>query len=518
MKKFYNYRPLVSMALFLVAGIIFACGILSGEIFQYILAGLMLIALIVTVVVKCVKRVDKLIFKVVSIIICFIVSSVSCFTILYLNDNSEQISGRYIVEGTICADYLVSEDSKYILLIDHAKGVNVKTDEIIEIKKRVRLYLESGDGRITTLKLGDRVAIEVDLVGSSLKYKGSRNYYLFNKKISALGFGSEDDLSFISSETDIFDKFKLKVESTLDKYISEDYSDLAYTMLFGDKAGLSETIIDNYSASGIGHILAVSGLHVGFVVTLLSLFLSLFKASNKFKFYFITIVLFLYAMMCGFTVSVVRAFIMTTIMLFCKMKYKEYDSLNAIAFAAIILLLINPLQLYDVGFRLSFCAVLGILLLAPVLTRVFSRFLHKKLATSLAVSIGAMIGTLPIMCLSFDSISLFSVIANMILIPVASIAFMFMLVFVLPAMILPGFGVFLYVFELLMKFVTITSSFLGSWTLAGAKEIFVMVFSGFVLSLCLVLSDYVFIEKKNKVILSSILSSLTLLFFVLCFV
>ena len=518
MKKFYNYRPLVSMALFLIAGIVFACGILSGDIFQYVLAGLMLVALIVTVVIKSIKKVDKLIFKIVSIIVCFIISSTTCFGILFSYDKRAEIKGTYVIEGMICADFLISEDSKYVLLVDDANAINEKTGEKIDFKRKVRVYLESGDGRVETLKLGDRISIKLSLRSVSLKYNGSRNYYLYNKGISALGFGSEDDIKFVSHDPSVFDRFKLKIRTTLDKFISDEYSSLAYTMLFGDKANLSETIADNYSASGIGHILAVSGLHVGFIVTVLSLILSLFRAGNKFKFYFITIVLFLYTMMCGFTVSVTRAFIMTAVMLFCKMKYKEYDSLNALACAAIIILLINPLQLYDVGFRLSFCAVLGILLISPVLKRSFSTFLYNKLASSLAISIGAAVGTMPIMCMYFESISLLSVVANMILIPIVSIAFMFMLVFVLLAMMLEGFGVFLYVFEFLMKFVTKTSSFLGAWTLSGANETLIMLFSALVLALCLVFSDYIFIEKKKKVICSSVLGPLTLICLVLSFI
>ena len=518
-KRFFNYRPLVSICLFFMAGIVFVSGIFSKDILSIIIASFAIFSLILTVVLKCVYKSENLKFKIISICLSFIFASLLTFTILYTNDSKVIEKGTYQIQGVVCYDYEVLDSGKIILTIDDVKAVNIKSNKQEKIKKKIRLYLEPGDNRVSKLKLGDKISITANLTGATIKYKGNQNYYLYNKNISAIGYASEEGIEVLENDKIfVLYKIKNKVKRILDTHLSEDYSNLGYTMLFGDKAELSETIKNNYSASGISHLLAVSGLHVGFIVTILSLILSLLKVGRKFNFYFISISLFLYAMLCGFTVSVVRAFIMTVVILFCKMKFKEYDGLSSLSFAAIIILLLNPLQLFDIGFRLSFCAVLSIMLLNPVLTAVFDKFLHKKLASAFAVAVSATVGTLPIMCLSFDKISILSVIANIFLIPIASTAFMFLFMSVIFALILPAFGVFTYMFELLMKIVTISSSVLGEWNLSGVNGNIAVLFSFLTIAMCLVCSDYIFLDKKKKLITSISISIVCVLTFTLMFV
>ena len=285
--------------------------------------------------------------------------------------------------------------------------------------------------------------------------------------------------------------------SVLDTHLSEDYSELGYTMMFGDKSGLGEDMVKTYQAGGTAHLLAVSGLHVGFVVALLALFLRLFKANDKVKFWVISVIVLLYAFACGFTTSVTRAMIMTIVLLFFKMRLKEYDGLSSLSFAAIIILLFKPFDVYDVGFQLSFAAVLGIILLAKPLERGFSKVFHKRFASALAITLAVFIGTLPIM-MKFDRLSLFSIVANILSIPIASIAFMFMFVFVLLGMISPALGAFTYIFELLMTVVTAISKVLGAITLSGANSVCVLLFTVALISTIMLCSDYVFLNAKSK--------------------
>ena len=350
---------------------------------------------------------------------------------------------------------------------------------------------------------------------TEIERNGKLDFYSLIKNINIVGFGNEDDI--ISTEKyskTIFDKIKIKAKLVLDGFLSEDYSELAYTMLFGDKANLNEDIYDVYSASGISHLLAVSGLHVGFVVTLLGLFLSLFKLKDKSRFIIISVFVFLYAFMCEWTTSVTRAFIMTVILLFSKLRKTKYDSLSSLAFAGLIILFINPISIFDVGFMLSFSAVASIIIFSRTFTNFFSKFLHIKLASAISVSLAASIGTNLVIMLSFDKLSLFSIVTNCIVIPIASVAFMLMFTFVLLGMVIYPLGIGSFLFEPLMKVVTGVGTIAGVVSLAGLNNWLVLGFGAFLITGAVFVSDYSLIQKKNRIILGSI----SLLFSSVCFI
>ena len=517
--KFFNYRPLVSVCLFLIAGIIFAVGIFINNLTMFILGIVSSICLIVSLVVKSIVAKDKKLIKILAIIIAFFIGFGVTGISLSVQNRTNVVKGEYYVSGSVSNYTFTSSSGLKVVTIDDVKITNVKTLKQQSLTCKVRLYLNSGDGRTEEFKLGEEVEGVFSLKKSDFMVKGKLNFYMINKGIKVLGFGSEDDIvSKNEINPSLFDKIKVKVKSTLDTYMSKEYSELGYTMLFGDKTNLDVNIANNYSESGIGHLLAVSGLHVGFVVTLLSLLLSLFKANNKVRFFVITIVVFLYAFLCGFSISVTRAFIMTTILLFSKLRNKKYDSLSSLSFAAIILLLCNPLFLFDIGFILSFSAVAGIIIFARTFTNFFNKFLNDKLSSVIAVSLSATIGTMPAMMLSFNNLSIFSIITNVIVIPIASVAYMLMFAFVFVAMILPPLGVFMYMFEFLMRIVSGISQITGSINLVNTMQIFVILFSIGLISTAIIISDYCIVKKKSRVIMASCLSLFTLVSMIMMFI
>jgi len=274
----------------------------------------------------------------------------------------------------------------------------------------------------------------------------------------------------------------------------------------------------SYSSSGIGHLLAVSGLHVGFIVTLLSLFISMFKANKKVRFYVITTILFFYAFICGFSVSVTRAFIMTAVLLYSKSREVEYDSLSSLCFAGLILLIVNPLNAFDVGFILSFSSVASIILFARPIRNFFNKFLGDKLASALAISVSVTIGTTLPTAAYFAKLSIFSVVTNVIVIPIASLAYMFMFVSVIFALIIPPLGVFVYLFEFLMSVVTGISSLTGAITFASVNFTFVFIFGLLLIISAMFASDYLFIERRKRVVFTSCSALLAFLSLVAIFI
>ena len=125
----------------------------------------------------------------------------------------------------------------------------------------------------------------------------------------------------------------------------------------------------------------------------------------KTKFFTISIVVLIYAILCGFTVSVTRALIMTVVLLYVKMRQFDYDGLNSLSLAGLIILLLEPLWLFDAGFQLSFLAVAGIIVLSPLISRFLCRYFNDKFANTIAVCVSAQVATLPVIMTTISNLS-----------------------------------------------------------------------------------------------------------------
>lgn len=477
----------------------------------------MLALLIVTVVFKAVKAKEKKLFKVLSVVVAFCVFGLLTFLNIQVSNSKNNYSGYLKVYGRVSEDSYTSKNEKVVVTLDHCYLID-DNDEYFKVSGKVMLYLTCEDGRILDFPLGSTILVSASVSKPKTKINDTYFYYQ-TKNVRLVGYGSEAYAKFIGNDDRNFiQKYKLKVKNTLDSWLDDDYGELAYTMLFGDRGELDDDINEIFKASGIAHLLAVSGLHVGFIVTLLSFILKMCKANDKVKFVIISVVVFIYAMMCGFTISVTRALIMTVTMLFLTVRRKEYDSLSSLSLACVIVLLMNPFQFYSAGFRLSFGAVLGIVLLARPFERVFRRGLGERLSSALSVSLSAQIGTIPTLALCFRNCSVFSIVANMLAIPIASIAFMIMFSFAIFGTIFKPFGFGLIFFEWIMKCVTIIGKIFGSVTLAGANRTGVLIFSFLLISWGIISSDFMFGNKKPKRILSLVLFALAISSFALSFV
>jgi len=198
--------------------------------------------------------------------------------------------------------------------------------------------------------------------------------------------------------------------------------ELLPALLLGSKNRMSAEFKDSFKASGVIHLLAVSGLHLGLVYVAFSFIFSSFKMSDR-SFQIITILpLWLYAGLVGFTISVVRsAFMFTALGL--SSKFKKKDVLTNWMAAASILLFLNPSSILDIGFQLSFSAVAGILILYPFLRKYaksknkFLEFVFKGMSISLA----AQIATFPIIYYHFGTFPLYFLPANLIIIPLITL-------------------------------------------------------------------------------------------------
>ena len=163
------------------------------------------------------------------------------------------------------------------------------------------------------------------------------------------------------------EKLRRRVEDVIDAAYRENriHAQVLKGMLLGLRSELSPDILDAFRNSGSIHILAVSGLHVGLIATVCFFGFSLLRLPRKATDLLTIAAVILYACLVGFRPSVFRASLMAVIYLISRIIERDRDLFNLLAFAALVLLLINPAQLWDIGFQLSFAAVASIVYLAP---------------------------------------------------------------------------------------------------------------------------------------------------------
>ena len=219
-------------------------------------------------------------------------------------------------------------------------------------------------------------------------------------------------------------------EKLLERYsdngIDGDTYAVLSAMTLGDKSALTCDLKDIYSVSGASHVLALSGLHLGIIYMLLSLFLPS-RRWPALSQLIIILAIWAFVFLVGMSVSVVRSAVMLTIYGLLSIGYRDKMSINVLSFTAIAMLMWNPLWLFDVGFQMSFMAVFAILLFMPLFDDVFSaEYLMehrwvKRLGGVVAVSFSAQLGVAPLIAFYFGRFSTYFLLTNFIVVPAAMI-------------------------------------------------------------------------------------------------
>lgn len=212
----------------------------------------------------------------------------------------------------------------------------------------------------------------------------------------------------------------------------QDFAVIA-AMAMGDKSALNQETKEAYSISGTSHILAVSGLHIGIIFQLIILLLG-GKRRSKLTIILSTTIVWAYVIFIGFPASAVRAATMLSIYSMVLLSLRPAPTLNTLALAYIIMVLVNPFNIFDIGFQMSFLAVGSILLFYPLFFCLLSS--HSNIIRAIwglfCVSLAAQIGTLPLIVFYFGRISCYSLITSFIAIPAATlILYLCVLLFIL---------------------------------------------------------------------------------------
>ena len=209
---------------------------------------------------------------------------------------------------------------------------------------------------------------------------------------------------------------------------SRDELGVLAALTLGNKRMLSDEVRSIYTDAGVAHVLALSGLHVGVIYAMLAFVMRGVLRRRSLRWLrdlLIVFVLWMFALMVGMSASVVRAVTMCTLYILARWVSRDSSSINTLSLAALLMLLVRPFYLFDIGFQLSFMAMASILWLEPYLEKLFISQLLPRVCTYfigiICMSLAAQLGTFPLSLYHFGTFPTYFLLTNLLVIPYLSL-------------------------------------------------------------------------------------------------
>ena len=268
----------------------------------------------------------------------------------------------------------------------------------------VTLYLRP-DSIASTLRYGDRMLLHgYPDIEHGWIYATSDHYIITSRDSTSLRAHSE--------------RLRMRLLHRMQQGpLDRRYAGVAEAMTLGWRADINQETQASYRDAGIAHLLAVSGLHVGLLAAIVGValfWIPKVRRGRIVKGSFQLLAVWFFALITGLAPSTLRAALMFSLFIVSNMMARRTPSMNLLAAAAIVMLIANPMLLYDTGWQLSFSAVAGILLAMPVI-----RAFRNKLYQAAMVSVSATTATLPVVLLAFHRFQPYFLIANILIVPLA---------------------------------------------------------------------------------------------------
>ena len=278
---------------------------------------------------------------------------------------------------------------------------------------------------------------------------------------------------------------------------------VASTLILGYRADLSQETLSIYSKTGTIHALSVSGMHVGLIYLVLNWLFQFMNRNSLLKIGKVAIIITLvwfYALLTGFSPSVLRSAIMLSVFIMAKSFNRQSNSYNIISFAAFCLLLYDPFLIWDVGFQLSFLAVLGLIYLQPKIQNWWhpkNNWINKLWEVT-AMSLAAQFITFPLSVYYFHQFPIYFLISNLfIMVPIALLMY-------LGIVILMGKLVFLVpMFEWLIKFTNSGLRWIADLPFSNLSAIWISKTELYLLCIALTLLVLALADFKKRMLLLS---------------
>lgn len=417
---FFRTNPFVKLIIPLVSGILIQYYLFLNTSTLVVISSVSLIAFAVCMAIKLPYHLQFL--QGISINILLVCCGITLVFFSKTAHHSPSVTSRIILIGEIIKVPEMGEKNykTEIALLAYKDGNHWN-----EMNSTLIAYLENEDSALH-LNAGNKIILNA----KPTSIKGKQNPFGFDfanymalKNINQSVYLRHNDWQLLSEEENGLKNKALNLrQKIIDEFaghnITGDNLAVLSALTLGYKNKLDERVRTAFSGAGAMHVLAVSGLHVGIIYMVLNILLSwltVFSTLKKTKFAIILFALWVYAFITGLSPSVMRASIMFSFVLAGKIIDKRVSVYNSLAASAFFLLLANPFLLFEVGFQLSYVAVLGIVFFHPKINGLF--YFKYKILNYLwsltAVSIAAQLATFPITVYHFHQFPSYFWIANM---------------------------------------------------------------------------------------------------------
>ena len=410
--------------------------------------------------IKRYSRYLKLIIEPSVIFIFIIFSIISNYIIL---GEEEKYQNFYQSEGDAHFFAIVESEKEEKEYKDRYKIKVIKFQQNSKFENQEMYIYTKKDGY--KLQYGDKI----EIIGTYNQISARRNYggfdyqnYLKIKKIS--GIVTVSNLKILEHNQENYAKTTLhyigvQIKNNIDKSFEKETDSLLKGLLLGDTSKIEEDIKEDFRVANMSHILAISGMHVNYIVLALGLIFS--KSLGKRKARAITIIfLIIYLFLTGASPSVVRAVLMSIVGIGATFFHRKNDIATSIAISLLILLLYNPYLICHVGLQLSYLGTIGIIIFHPFVLHILDKMTakwqkYKKLKLldtikeMLAVTISAQIALIPIILYHFNLFSCYFLISNffisIIIGPIIMMGFLFIVLYFISVPIATILAVFVQI-------------------------------------------------------------------------
>ncbi|MCW8805654.1 MAG: DNA internalization-related competence protein ComEC/Rec2, partial [Ignavibacteriaceae bacterium] len=329
-------------------------------------------------------------------------------------------------------DLIRNDELNFYLMVDSIYSDEFLIRAKLNILCKAKLTSKSIKKLYNELKPGNILSVKGFYhKGKERRNPGEFDYDEYLKSKEILGVLNIDDISSITilnSEINYFKnaihQIRITIDTQIKKYYPPETAALLRGLLLADRGEINYETKTQFINAGVVHVLAVSGLHVGYIIII---FLFLFGRFNIYLRSILTIFgLICFMLITGVPPSVFRATIMATVLIIAFLTNRSTNLINSISIAALIILIIDPNEIYNPGFQLSFAAVLAIGIILPYMNNLMDGWnIQNKVIRYVilfcAVSLSAQIGTLPFTLLYFNKFSVIALFTNLIVIPAIGI-------------------------------------------------------------------------------------------------
>ena len=431
----------------------------------------------------------------------------------YYDEKYEELES---LNGSYCTAIVVSEgeekDYKDVYEIE-IKGIklllNLKKSKNKSLQNKENRYLSNKNSKNSSFKLkyGDKIEfyLEYEKPSTARNYMGfDYSNYLKTKKIFGTVNLKEEDVEIISHDNSniilrkIYELRNL-MKTKIEKLLPKETSGLCLGMLIGETSGIEENMQEDFRDSNLSHILAVSGANVSYIIVSITYIFNKMCLRKRLSKIISIILLILFMLLTGCTSSVNRACIMAILMLIAELLYRKSDVYNNLAISALILLIINPYSLLDIGFQLSYMGTIGIVFLHDKIGNFIkiNNKIVKYFFEMIAVTTCANLAIIPIMMFHFNTISLTFYFSNIIVGPILGIVVIIgFIMFFISLIFTPISSLIAIVLNLMLKFIIKIAKI----TIITPSFFFIIVWYLIIISISYKQKVKIFYHKNNKLI------------------